>query len=90
MSTTASDHDDFMDAMSYVGGLFRKHCTMAILDLYRPPKDYNMVKIGRKEYGFEPRIKQAVGGGLVARYKCSHLEAQRRFAVLLITRRMKS
>lgn len=87
---STTEHDDFMDAMSYVSDLFRKHSTMAILDLYRSPKDYNMVKIGRKEYGFEPRIKQAVGGGLVARYKCSHLEAQRRFTVLLITRRMKS
>lgn len=47
---------------------------------------YEMVKFGRKNFGFRPRNKRE--GGVVIRYKCSHLEAQRRFKMLLITKRM--
>jgi hypothetical protein len=48
--------------------------------------DYEIVKLGRKEYGFRPCNKQL--GGVVVSYKCSHLEAQRRFKLMLVTRRL--
>lgn len=84
-STTASDHE--LDAFSYIQWLPKPE-PLHILDLYTSPSDYKMVKIGRKEYGFEPYNTRQVGKGLVAYYKCSHLEAQRRFAMMLITRKM--
>jgi hypothetical protein len=52
---------------------------------------HRMVRFGKKDYGFihVPRYDYD-SAKLAARYKCSYLEAQRRFTVLLITRRMKT
>lgn len=87
MSTTASDHDDVLDAVRYAYSRMNWLPEPHLLDLYPSPSAYEMVKIGPKEYGFRPCNRQ-VGSGLVARYKCSHLEARRRFAMMLITRKM--
>ena len=89
MSTTASEIRGMSATSFYVDEWSSETYSQSHLpDLYPSPNDYRMVKIGRKEYGFEPRNKAGVGSGLVARYKCSHLEAQRRFAMMLVTRKM--
>ena len=53
---------------------------------YLPYDQYEMVRLGRKEYGF--RTKGHPGNRYVRCYRCSHLEAQRRFKLMLITRRL--
>lgn len=59
---------------------------------YYPPlrtfDDYVMIRLGRKEYGF--RLRVTGESRLTARYKCSHLEAQRRFKMMLVTARLTS
>ena len=57
-----------------------------MFDTYPNFSSYEMVKLGRKEYGFRPHNKQL--GGVAVSYKCSHLEAQRRFKLMLVTRRL--
>lgn len=52
-----------------------------------PFDSHQMVKIGRKEYGFNDGPSSGYTA-LVARYKCGHLEAQRRFKLDLVTRRL--
>lgn len=47
---------------------------------------FQMRKIGAKDYAFFAPNASAY----VARYKCSHLEAERRFIALLTTRRLMS
>lgn len=51
-------------------------------------EEFEMRKTGNKEYGFFLRNKYHRRA--VARYKCSHLEAKRRFTLLLITKRLRS
>ena len=46
--------------------------------------DFKMKRLGTKDYGFF----YGTEGYCAMRYKCSHLEAQRRFKVFLITRRL--
>lgn len=48
---------------------------------------YEMRRIGKKHYAFYDTYATWKNSPTV-RYKCSHLEAQRRFAMLLITRKM--
>lgn len=76
-STTVNRHDDYLDGWSRIAGL------------WPTPKDteYEIRRLGKKDYGvFQGRY----GTAMLARYKCSHLEARRRFTLLLVTRRMKS
>lgn len=52
-----------------------------------PPLGYDSYVMschGKKCYAFYRKT----GGGAVARYQCSHVEAQRRFKMLLITTRL--
>lgn len=50
---------------------------------------YEMRREGKKQYGFYYGNPQA-GAGAVKRYKCSHPEAQRRFKLWLIVKRLTS
>ena len=52
-----------------------------------PLESYQMVRLGRKEYGFNDGRSSGYTM-LVARYKCGHLEAQRRFKLALVTKRL--
>lgn len=47
---------------------------------------YHMHRFGTKDYGFI----HAESGVLARRYKCSHIEARRRFKLWWITRRLLS
>jgi hypothetical protein len=47
--------------------------------------DFKRIRVGNKDYGF---IHKSNPNTFVARYKCSWVEADRRFKLLLISRRM--
>lgn len=72
MSITASKRHGWLEGPYYLPGS---------LD------SYQMIKLGRKEYGFNDGRSSGYTA-LVARYKCGHLEAQRRFKLMLVTKRL--
>ena len=82
MSTTANK----------IRGLSATHMIIDEWDNVKRPNyilaDYKMIRLGKKDYGFVLRVTGY--GGVGARYKCSHIEAQRRFTALLIARRLTS
>lgn len=85
--TIRNKFDDIEDAVRYA--MSRMHWTpeyIGMFDMYPSIDDYEMVRLGCKKYGFRPHNKQQ--GGVAVQYKCSHLEAQRRFKLMLITRRL--
>lgn len=57
----------------------------SMFDLYPAFSDYKRIRRGRKHYVFVPKARP---NDVVINYYCSWVEADRRFAVLLIARRM--
>ena len=56
-----------------------------MFDLYPAFSDYKRIRRGRKHYGFVPKARP---NDVVINYYCSWIEADRRFAMMLITRKM--
>lgn len=50
--------------------------------------DYEIRRLGYKAYGVY--LKNAPWAKLIAKYKCSHLEARRRWAMVLVTKRLRA
>ncbi len=83
--TTLSDH--LNDAIRHVYLQMSRWLPedKTVLDLYPYFDDYKRVRRGRKHYGFVPKVKP---NDVVVNYYCSWPEADRRFKLMLITRRM--
>lgn len=67
-----------------------RHISTTIFDdLYGPSAytDYDMVRLGTKHYGF--CAKSGYPRAMTMFYRCSHVNAQRRFKAYLIAQQMK-
>jgi len=51
--------------------------------------DYEIRRLGRKDYGVFC-VRAWADRIMFARYKCSHLEARRRWAMVLVTKRLRA
>ena len=73
-------HDDLMDAMP-------KHwADKSVKPTSWTLADFDMCREGRKQYAFYRRN----GTADTQRYRCSYVEAKRRFTLFLITKRLTS
>jgi len=80
-------NDDIVDACRYAYSQMLQWLPeeRTVLDLYPLFTDYKRIRRGRKYYGFVPKARP---NDVVANYYCSWVEADRRFKMLLLTRRM--
>lgn len=80
-------HDDMMDAV-YQNRIWREitRSDMFSNRMKFSYTEFTMKRLGTKDYGFFYMSESYCA----KRYKCSHLEAQRRFKIFLTTRRLLS
>lgn len=89
MSTIPSSHDDFVDTMIYGKQAFGVIFDDIFNDLRKEAMsykfdDYEMVRLDTKHYGFVLKT----GGRITNDYRCSHINAIKRFKLHLIAQRI--
>jgi len=94
MQVTTPSKAPFLAALAKASQILGRHPSGVIIDEWNnygrrsyAIGDFDMRREGRKQYAFYRRDGSACA---LQRYSCSHIEAKRRFALYLITRRLTS